>query len=53
LGLADEPDNDSGPHDSDLIDGMEMLIEQLEDEDIVFDLQMYEALSGSQLMQYH
>jgi len=47
LGLGDESDDDSGSHSSGDSDGVEMLEWQLEDEEIIFDIQMYQALSGS------
>ena len=47
MGLGGESDDDSGSHRSGDSDGVEMLEWQLEDEEIIFDIQMYQALSGS------
>jgi len=52
-GLGDEPDDESVSLHSDDLDEMEMLKEQIQDEEVVFDLEMYKALSGSKPTPYN
>jgi len=52
-GLGDESDDESVSFDSDDLDEMEMLKEQIQDEEVCFDLEMYKALAGSKPTPYN
>ena len=52
LSVAEESDDEFGSDASSELDGVETIVKQWNDEDINFELQMYEALSSLQFMWY-